>query len=415
MICNNDKLYLFGAGNNGRNIISFIGKEKIIAIVDNRENVVGEKICNIDIISFECFLQKYSNETVLITSVYFASDIEKQLLNAGIENICKCPFITSEMVDTDKWIKDLIRKYKIFDMSGIFIYPLNPLTRCIEEKLKRQNYKGEIDFLDKVEDINKWIDKKSNTSILILFENENHISGKNIINLIDGEYDEQNFSALKKYKNMYEGDKCFVIGNGPSLISDDLDVLQEKGIVSFGCNGIYKIFNQTCWRPTYYFWGDPDAFRSNGCILENQKYFMSDLFRCLNLENPNIEYFHHIFLLKEGVPLFSEDIVSGVSGGRTVTFPMLQFAVYMGFKEIYLLGVDFTWGEDGRKTHFCDEYVDAKYEKKIRGDIMYKNGLLKTYGSAKKYAQEHGIQIYNATRGGNLELFERIDFDSLFG
>ena len=42
------------------------------------------------------------------------------------------------------------------------------------------------------------------------------------------------------------------------------------------------------------------------------------------------------------------------------------------------------------------------------------NNMVLAYKSAKKYADSHGIRIYNATRGGKLEVFERIDFDSLF-
>ena len=33
---------------------------------------------------------------------------------------------------------------------------------------------------------------------------------------------------------------------------------------------------------------------------------------------------------------------------------------------------------------------------------------------AEEYSKEHGFRIYNATRGGALEAFERVDFDSLF-
>ena len=36
------------------------------------------------------------------------------------------------------------------------------------------------------------------------------------------------------------------------------------------------------------------------------------------------------------------------------------------------------------------------------------------YMCAKEYAERHEIKIYNATRGGKLEVFERVDFDSLF-
>ena len=52
-------------------------------------------------------------------------------------------------------------------------------------------------------------------------------------------------------------------------------------------------------------------------------------------------------------------------------------------------------------------------KKPLTGICFYKQNLL-AYQSAKKYADAHGIKIYNATRGGNLEVFERVDFDSLF-
>ena len=46
--------------------------------------------------------------------------------------------------------------------------------------------------------------------------------------------------------------------------------------------------------------------------------------------------------------------------------------------------------------------------------VVTENEQLKAYQKAKQYAETHGIKIYNATRGGKLEVFERVDFDSLF-
>ena len=78
----------------------------------------------------------------------------------------------------------------------------------------------------------------------------------------------------------------------------------------------------------------------------------------------------------------------------------------MGFKEIYLLGVDCNYKG---KLHF---YNSDKLEKKMINHN--EDGMIKCYRSAKKYADEHGIKIFNATRGGALEVFPRVDFDSLF-
>ena len=45
---------------------------------------------------------------------------------------------------------------------------------------------------------------------------------------------------------------------------------------------------------------------------------------------------------------------------------------------------------------------------------VYRELFFNAYKIAKKYAETHGIKIYNATRGGEMEVFERVDFDSLF-
>lgn len=89
----------------------------------------------------------------------------------------------------------------------------------------------------------------------------------------------------------------------------------------------------------------------------------------------------------------------------------------MGFKEIYLLGIDhnyrITVSPDGNivtndkvQNHFCDNYALPVVPQ------LYKSSL--AYLAAQQYASEHNIKIFNATRGGKLETFERVDFDSLF-
>ena len=95
-----------------------------------------------------------------------------------------------------------------------------------------------------------------------------------------------------------------------------------------------------------------------------------------------------------------------------VTYDAIQIAVYLGFKEIYLLGVDFSFCKDykDKSNHFVENY----YNKNSKTTVVTENEQLKAYQKAKQYAETHGIKIYNATRGGKLEVFERVDFDSLF-
>ena len=50
--------------------------------------------------------------------------------------------------------------------------------------------------------------------------------------------------------------RCFVLGNGPSLALDNLDLLQNE--VTFGVNQCELIYSKTTWRPTYWVCADRD-------------------------------------------------------------------------------------------------------------------------------------------------------------
>ena len=86
-------------------------------------------------------------------------------------------------------------------------------------------------------------------------------------------------------------------------------------------------------------------------------------------------------------------------------------AAYMGFSEIYILGADCTVEATQKKQHFIEDYEDEAVSKSYGLDLPQ---LFKGYESARKYCEQHGINLYNATRGGALEILERVDFDSLF-
>ena len=110
---------------------------------------------------------------------------------------------------------------------------------------------------------------------------------------------------------------------------------------------------------------------------------------------------------------FSPDISKCVYNGRTVTYVCLQLAMYLGFEEIYLLGVDFNYSSNlkGQENHFKGYDKDGK---NVRLNPVRPEMSLAAYKKAKEYAESQNVRIYNATRGGKLEVFERVNFDDLF-
>src|SRR5699024_2762355 len=113
-------------------------------------------------------------------------------------------------------------------------------------------------------------------------------------------------------------------------------------------------------------------------------------------------------------PDFFDGTAATFADGRSVTHTALQLAIYMGFKIIYLVGADCNYSKDN-KSISSESYPDKRmYDPKKVGippDIEY---TFSAYKVARKYAEKHGVKIYNATRGGMLEVFERVNLDSLF-
>lgn len=229
-------------------------------------------------------------------------------------------------------------------------------------------------------------------------------------------------SKIKRYKNIHYGEKCFVIGNGPSLKMEDLQKIQKAGFKTFACNRIYLAFKNTSWRPDYFCMSDQKLLKDmkNEYIdipLNKQFYPNSKSPKCLkgNLYNT---FFYDDWAT---IGRFSKDASEGIIESGSVTIEMIQLAYYMGFFEIYLVGVDFsyavtekmnnsTYVYQGENNYFIKDYL----KKGEIADVPNIEPQLRGYEAARKEIEAAGRIIKNATRGGKLEVFERVDLDELF-
>ena len=233
---------------------------------------------------------------------------------------------------------------------------------------------------------------------------------------------------LDKFKKRYMGQRCFIVANGPSLQVEDLNLLQQRGEITFGMNRIYKLFDQTDWRPTFYVCEDELIAQSQqreiNAIEAKAKFIPIELKWWHRVNIDNACYFHLNYDEQKRYPFsFSTDIAHQLDCRGTVTFSCMQLAAYMGFSEIYLLGVDHNYRvtidingntvtDPDQKDYFCEGYDDDIKEKVVHD--MGNN--TRAYMDAKMYCDStYGeTTIINATRGGKLEVFQRVNFDSLF-
>ena len=233
----------------------------------------------------------------------------------------------------------------------------------------------------------------------------------NAMNYIYGLFMFDSRKRLSNLKNIHAGKRCFIIGNGPSLRHEDLRMLKNE--TTFACNSLIRLFDEIPFKPTYYFAQD------NHIILDNKEYIERlDTTRFIKSHYasryhiPGVTYYKMLFAKN---PIgFSHDIANVVYSGQTVTYSMIQFAAYMGFKEIYLIGVDCNYSKDNSVIS-AESYFDKRLFNASRTYAAPEvDTNLLAYARAKEVCDQKGIKIYNATRGGKLEIFPRADFDSLF-
>jgi len=185
------------------------------------------------------------------------------------------------------------------------------------------------------------------------------------------------------------------------------------GETTFACNSLIKLFDEIPFKPTYYFAQD------NHIILDNKEYIEKlDTVRFVKAHYasryhiPGVTYYKMLFP-KHPIG-FSDNMANVVYSGQTVTYSMIQFAAYMGFKEIYLIGVDCNYSKDN-SVITADSYFDKRLFNASRPYAAPEvDTNLLAFARAKEVCDKKGVNIYNATRGGKLEIFPRVDFDSLF-
>ena len=80
-----------------------------------------------------------------------------------------------------------------------------------------------------------------------------------------------NVGELQKLKDKFKGERCFIIGNGPSLNKIDLDLLKNE--YTFGVNSIFLKTRQSGFKPTFYVVEDSHVMADN--VEDINKYDVS--------------------------------------------------------------------------------------------------------------------------------------------
>ena len=228
-----------------------------------------------------------------------------------------------------------------------------------------------------------------------------------------------NRRRLSQYANRHIGQRCFIIGNGPSINS--LDVRKLRGEICFSMNRGYLLFDRIGEETTYHVTVNTTVLRqwpheialigSTKFIPWGGRHWLAPGDDVLLLGGP----------VKDTPPRFCQDIRNDFWAGATVTYVAMQIAYFMGFQHVFLVGVDHRFKTNGDphslvkaigpdSNHFDPNYFSNGGEWNLPD--------LKTselaYMLARHFYNRAGRSIIDATRNGALDTFPKVDYDTLF-
>ena len=241
-----------------------------------------------------------------------------------------------------------------------------------------------------------------------------------------------------KYKDCHRGERCFILACGPSIKQQNLTLLE--GEICIAVSNFFVHQHYDIIRPRYHC--VPDVLGGHKDVVEEYavKWFremeegtgQSVMF--LSAGDKEWIERHSLFRNKEMAYLYfggrwddiertGIDLTRSVPGVQSVSVMALAVALYMGFKDIYLLGCDHDWVlHYNTSVHFYveDESILAtrpgydEWKEDLGATFESVARLWRRYRSIQGLAIDRDIDIFNATGGGLLDVFPRVRYDSLF-
>jgi hypothetical protein len=214
-----------------------------------------------------------------------------------------------------------------------------------------------------------------------------------------------------EFKNKHQGERCVLMGNGPSLNDTDLSLLKNE--TTIGLNKIHLLFPKIDWQPTYItsYIREVVAQARDAYMDLKMPLFISQDGKDLVEDRKYPTYFYG----PNRRFSFSMDPAKDVSVGFTVTYVAMQLAFYMGFKKVILVGMDHNFKYEGEPSkwqvlekecpgrHFASNYFEAGQKWESPNPKM----IELHYSLAKGVYEYCKREIVDCTVGGSLQVFRK--------
>lgn len=218
------------------------------------------------------------------------------------------------------------------------------------------------------------------------------------------------------FKDKHKKERCFILGNGPSLKDLDAELLRDKYIFTVNAmidTPLFKTLN-----PTYHCITDRLVYKKYESSIKQaitnfpntQFFFHRKIYDSLGAL-PNTYYTYCTLLpLKNNIYI---DLTKNANVYMNVVPYSIMIAMYMGFSEIILLGCDFSFFASRKDAHFYEMNKNVVRDESLFQDLFGSAIACQQYEYLYGFAQKRGIKIYNATPNSLLDVIPQVELKKL--
>jgi len=211
-----------------------------------------------------------------------------------------------------------------------------------------------------------------------------------------------NTERMLPYHNIAEGKRIFVLGNGPSLLTHDLTKL--AGEDTFCCNSIGE-WEALPFAPTYY--GVSDLWEYKW--LERNRFphwGRTERFNVRFQGWPDHDAFLNVEKAPDSIQVFSHgcvgltDTLPAIPTARTTPLTLAQLALWMGYTDIYMMGIEQTRGYAYDPEAIVS--MTGRHSFPIDKNPKYQLGIQRCAKRMREDMESAGRHIYDMTPEGLL-------------
>lgn len=220
-------------------------------------------------------------------------------------------------------------------------------------------------------------------------------------------------AAIAKIRGICKGERCFLVGTAPSLVHLDLSKLSDEKV--FSVNRGYDLSRFGVDRLFGYVISDPAIIGDYSDEIDVSgvpHVFVSSAVPESPIRGAERAIaFDVVKLPRMTDGFFQHDLTKGLYDAHTVMIHAVQIAAWMGFSEIYVVGVDLSF--DPKNLH-CYESTERESRDAVRRSMVHAGKMAEGFRIAGQALAQRGVRLANAGVGGHLDTIERVSFGSLF-